>query len=66
MLFRSAPKRGTVFGCGMSTIALGEGVVGISEVHEALVKAGFNGATTLEIAGEDNILNSKAFLEKQA
>jgi inosose dehydratase len=50
-----APRRGTVFGCGMATIPLGQGVVGIHAIVEALAGIGFDGATTLEIAGADNL-----------
>ena len=49
------PRRGKVFGCGMATIPLGDGVVGIREVVEALLAIGFEGVTTLEIAGAENI-----------
>lgn len=56
------PRRGTVFGCGMATIALGTGVVGIAEVVAELRKAGFDGDTTLEIAGQDAVLASRDFL----
>jgi len=52
------PKRGTLFGCGMATIALGDGLIGISETAKALQQAGFEGDTTLEIAGADNIKRS--------
>ncbi len=57
-------KRGSCFGCGMATIALGEGVVGIAEVVAELKKVGFNGHTTLEIAGERAVLASRDFLQK--
>lgn len=56
------PKRGTVFGCGMSTIALGTGEIDVRGVFDALVAAGFDGATTLEIAGDDAVLASADFL----
>jgi len=52
------PKRGKLFGCGMATIALGDGVVGIKEILHALQNIGFDGATTLEIAGKDNVVRS--------
>jgi len=48
-------KRGTMFGCGMAAIPLGDGVVGIPAIVKALKKAGFDGATTLEIFGADNV-----------
>lgn len=51
-------KRGKIFGCGMATIALGDGVVGIPEVLKALQSAGFDGDTTLEIAGEEAVQTS--------
>lgn len=57
-------KRGTVFGCGMATIPLGDGVVGIKEITEELVSIGFDGYTTLEIAGADNIKTSVKRLEE--
>lgn len=58
------PKRGTMYGCGMATIALGEGVVGIREVCRALKTHGFDGPTTLEIAGKDAVLTSAARLRE--
>ena len=51
-------KRGTLFGCGMAIIPLGEGVVGIENIVKALVGIGFTGATTLEIAGPENVQTS--------
>ena len=56
-------KRGTCFGCGMATIALGDGVVGIAEIVRALRSIGFDGHTTLEIAGAEAVRKSAAFLE---
>jgi inosose dehydratase len=47
-----ASRRGKVFGCGMGLIALGDGVVGIKAIVQALKRSGFDGPTTLEIAGE--------------
>ncbi len=52
------PKRGTIFGCGMSTITLGDGLVNIPAVVAALAGVGFQGETTLEIAGRENIIHS--------
>jgi inosose dehydratase len=57
-------KRGTCFGCGMATIALGEGVVGIAEVVKELKLVKFNGHTTLEVAGERAVLASREYLQK--
>ena len=48
-------KRGTLFGCGMAAIPLGDGVVGIPAVVKMLKQSGFDGATTLEIFGVENI-----------
>lgn len=49
------PKRGTVFGCGMGMIPLGDGVVGIRGIVDALLENDFDGPTTLEVAGPDNM-----------
>lgn len=49
------PKRGTLFGCGMGTIPLGDGVVGVKEIVESLLAIGFDGPTTLEVAGVENV-----------
>jgi inosose dehydratase len=51
-------KRGTQFGCGMGLIPLGDGVVGIQAIVEALITSGFDGPTTLEVAGEETVLTS--------
>jgi inosose dehydratase len=48
----------------MATIALGSGVVGIEAIYRTLVEVGFDGHTTLEVAGEDAVLGSRNFLEK--
>jgi inosose dehydratase len=56
-------KRGTMFGCGMALIPLGTGVVDIRGVFRELRKIGFDGYTTLEIAGEENVKASYAFLK---
>jgi inosose dehydratase len=52
------PQRGKLFGCGMGLIPLGDGVVGIEAVVQALKTVGFDGPTTLEIAGEAAVLES--------
>jgi inosose dehydratase len=49
------PKRGTLFGCGMGTIPLGDGVIGIEPIVRALMETGFDGPTTLEVAGAENV-----------
>jgi inosose dehydratase len=56
-------QRGSIFGCGMSSIALGDGLVGIPAIVQALSRIGFAGETTLEIAGKDNIKSSRQRLE---
>jgi inosose dehydratase len=48
-------KRGTIYGCGMAVIPLGDGVVGIPAIVKALQAAGFDGPTTLEVAGPENV-----------
>ncbi len=48
-------KRGSVYGCGMATIPLGNGVVDVPAIVKALVDIGFDGPTTLEVAGPDNV-----------
>lgn len=55
--------RGTTNGCGMALIPLGAGVVGIDAIYQELRQAGFDGDTTLEIAGEEAVLASKKYLE---
>lgn len=59
-----AAKRGSIYGCGMASIPLGDGVVGIAAIVAALKAAGFDGATTLEIAGAENIRKSVKRLEE--
>ncbi|MFP4055750.1 MAG: sugar phosphate isomerase/epimerase family protein [Candidatus Brocadiia bacterium] len=59
-------KRGSVFGTGMATIPLGDGVVGIRQVVEALEDAGFRGPTTLEVAGAENVKLSAQRLREWA
>ena len=57
------PKRGTLFGCGMGLVALGKGVIGIEPIFRRLVEAGFDGYSTLEVAGEAAVLESRDFLK---
>ncbi|WP_018970393.1 sugar phosphate isomerase/epimerase family protein [Rubritalea marina] len=52
------PKRGTMYGCGMGLIPLGDGIVGIQSIVEALDAIGYDGPTTLEIAGVDAVQTS--------
>ena len=49
------PKRGAVYGCGFSTIALGDGVIDIKGVCAVLKSANVAGST-LEIVGSEDIL----------
>jgi inosose dehydratase len=56
-------KRGTMYGCGMGLVALGKGVIGIEAIYRRLVQAGFDGHSTLEVAGEAAVLESRAFLQ---
>ncbi len=48
-------KRGEMYGCGMAVIPLGDGVIDIEGIVKGLKGAGFDGATTLEIAGADSV-----------
>jgi len=58
-------KRGTQYGCGFSTIALGDGVIDIQGVCEVLKDADIAGST-LEIIGSEDILKkSVEFLRAQ-
>lgn len=52
------PQRGRTFGCGMATIPLGDGLVNVSRIVTALLDIGFDGDTTLEVAGRENVLLS--------
>ncbi len=56
-------QRGKMFGAGMAVIPLGTGVVDIKGAFEALKAAGYNGYTTLEVAGEENVKQSYAYLK---
>lgn len=56
-------QRGEIFGCGMATIPLGTGMVDIKAIYKALVDNGFDGYSTLEIAGEKSVLDSYEFLK---
>jgi inosose dehydratase len=42
----------------MATIALGEGTIDLPAIVQSLKEVGFDGATTLEIAGADNVRRS--------
>lgn len=47
----------------MAVIPLGTGVVDIRGVFAELQRIGFDGYTTLEVAGEDSVKASHAFLK---
>ena len=48
-------QRGTLHGCGMAVIPLGDGVIDLPSIVTALEDIGFDEATTLEGAGADNV-----------
>ena len=52
------PLRGEIYGTGMATIALGDGVIDLPAIVQGLKDIGFDGATTLEVAGADNVKTS--------
>jgi len=56
-------RRGSLYGCGMAVIPLGDGVVGIEKIVRSLLDIGFDGPTTLEVAGPDNVKASAERLE---
>jgi inosose dehydratase len=57
-------QRGKAYGCGMAVIPLGDGVIDIPEIIDGLKGVGFDGATTLEIAGADSVkLSAERLLE---
>jgi len=55
-------KRGSIFGCGFSTIALGEGVIDIASVFDILKSSKIIKYTTLEVAGDNNLIKSSNYL----
>ncbi len=59
-------KRGELFGCGMSTIPIGDGAIDIKAVVHELKRIGFDGHTTLEVAGTDNLKLSAERLREWA
>jgi inosose dehydratase len=56
-------QRGKIHGTGMSIVPVGSGVVDVKGTFEALVKVGFDGYSTLEVAGDDAVLESYAYLK---
>lgn len=57
-------KRGELYGCGMALIPLGDGVIDIAAIVTALLDSGFDGATTLEIAGAESVQTSAKRLKE--
>ena len=57
------PERGRKFGCGMALIPLGTGAVDVAGAYAELVKAGFDGFSTLEVAGDQAVLASREYLQ---
>ena len=57
-------QRGSVYGCGFSTIALGEGVIDVVGVCDVLQDADIE-ASTFEIIGEENLHKSHEFLKSR-
>ena len=53
-------KRGTMYGCGFSPIALGDGVIDIAAIYEILKGVEY---CTLEVGGDDNVLKSYDYLK---
>lgn len=48
-------QRGKLHGCGMGTLPLGDGVIGLRDIVRALKKIGYDESTTLEVCGADNV-----------
>lgn len=57
------PQRGKIFGTGMAVIPLGTGVVDIKGTFAALKAVGFDGYTTLEVAGDEAVRKSYEYLK---
>ncbi|MCP4173007.1 MAG: sugar phosphate isomerase/epimerase [Fuerstiella sp.] len=58
------PKRGTLYGCGFSTIALGDGVIDIKGVCEVLKDSDIAGSTLEIIGDEDTLKRSVNYLHE--
>jgi inosose dehydratase len=56
-------KRGTMWGCGMGPITLGEGVIDVAGVYEVLKDSPNIEYSTLEVFGDDNLKNSYKYLQ---
>jgi len=57
------PQRGTIWGTGMGLIPLGTGAVDVAGVYEVLKDAPNVEYTTLEVAGDEAMLESYAYLK---
>jgi inosose dehydratase len=55
-----AGKRGTMYGCGFSPIALGEGTIDIAGVFQVLKHVEYS---TLEVGGDENVKKSYEYLK---
>lgn len=55
-------RRGTMYGCGMGPVALGEGVVDIEGVFDVVSDSPVE-YTTLEVAGPENLQASREYLQ---
>ncbi len=56
-------QRGKIYGCGFGPIALGEGVIDIGGVFEVLKDSPDLEYSTLEVGGDENMLNSYEYLK---
>jgi inosose dehydratase len=56
-------KRGAMWGTGMSLVALGDGVIDLAGVYAVLKDAPHLEYSTLEVAGDDNLKKSYAYLK---
>jgi inosose dehydratase len=56
-------RRGSIFGCGGATNAIGTGVIDIKGVFEVLKDAPKLKYSTLEVQGEENLISSYNYLK---
>ncbi len=56
-------QRGKIFGCGMALVPLGSGVIEIEGIYRELINIGFDGYSTLEVAGEEAVKKSFDYLK---
>jgi inosose dehydratase len=55
-------KRGTIYGCGGATNAIGKGIIDVKGVFNILKDIPGTIHSTLEVRGEENLLESRKFL----